>query len=45
MPIAIFNGTLDPDVLVPDVDYLIEQLGDNVVYHKVSEAAVFLYRG
>mmetsp|Transcript_36186 Transcript_36186/g.47541 ORF Transcript_36186/g.47541 Transcript_36186/m.47541 type:complete len:84 (-) Transcript_36186:135-386(-) len=37
MPIAIFNGTLDSVVLEADVDYLIEQLGENVVYHKVIE--------
>jgi len=38
MPIAIFNGSLDPVVLEADVDYLIERLGDKVVYHKVIEA-------
>ena len=38
MPIAIFNGSLDDVVLEADVDYLIERLGDNVVYHKVIEA-------
>ena len=38
MPIAIFNGSLDPIVLEADVDYLIEQLGDNVIYHKVIPA-------
>ena len=37
MPIAIFNGSLDSVVLEPDVNHLIEQLGDNVVYHKVIE--------
>ena len=37
MPIAIFNGTIDPDVLQPDVDYLIERLGANVVYHKLID--------
>ena len=37
MPIAIFNGSIDPIVLETDVDYLIERLGDNVVYHKVIE--------
>ena len=38
MPIAIFNGSLDPVVLEPDVNYLIERLGSNVVYHEVIEA-------
>ena len=38
MPIAIFNGSLDDVVLEADVNYLIERLGDNVVYHKVIEA-------
>lgn len=38
VPVAIFNGSLDDVVLQPDVDYLIEQLGDNLVYHKVVEA-------
>jgi len=37
MPIAIFNGSLDSVVLEADVDYLIEKLGDNVVYHKVIQ--------
>ena len=38
MPIAIFNGTLDTVVPEADVDYLIEKLGDNVIYHKVIPA-------
>ena len=37
MPIAIFNGSLDDMVVEADVDYLIERLGDNVIYHKVIE--------
>lgn len=35
MPIAIFNGSLDPIVPEADVNYLIERLGANVIYHKV----------
>ena len=34
MPIAIVNGDRDPIVPPSDVNYLIEQLGDNVVFHK-----------
>ena len=38
MPIAIFNGSLDSLVREADVNYLIEKLGDNVIYHKVIPA-------
>jgi len=37
MPIAIFNGNIDPIVLEADVNILIERLGDNVIYHKVID--------